>query len=80
MRSYLLGAFWTVNRVAIVKPDVARMVGDRLIQLAQMGQIKSKVDEDVIIQLLEQVQQQAQKTTIKVRHFPNSFFSKYSIF
>jgi DNA-binding TFAR19-related protein (PDSD5 family) len=56
------------------------MVGDRLIQLAQMGQIKSKVDEDVIIQLLEQVQQQAQKTTIKVRHFPNSFFSKYSIF
>lgn len=57
----------TVNRVAIVKPDVARMVGDRLIQLAQMGQIKSKVEEETIIQLLEQVQQQSQKTTIKVR-------------
>lgn len=53
--------------MALVKPDVARMVGDRLIQLAQMGQIKSKVEEETIIQLLEQVQQQATKTTIKVR-------------
>jgi len=56
----------TVNRVNLVKPELARLVGDRIIQMAQMRQITSRVDDDQLKAWLEQAgEQTSKKTTVK---------------
>eukprot|EP00249_Psilotum_nudum_P000034 c10136_g1_i1 orf=562-951(-) len=52
-----------LSRIALVKPEKARGVEDLLLRSAQMGQIAEKVSEDRLIVLLEQINEQTQKTT-----------------
>lgn len=59
-----------MNRVALVRPDTAKIITDRLIQIAQSGQMMSKIDNAQLISMLEQVQKVTKKeTTIKVLIF-----------
>ncbi|KAJ7562861.1 hypothetical protein O6H91_03G086800 [Diphasiastrum complanatum] len=50
-------------RIALVKPEKARGVEDVILRSAQYGQITEKVSEERLIQLLEQINEQTQKTT-----------------
>ncbi|ORZ22809.1 PDCD5-related protein [Lobosporangium transversale] len=52
-----------LSRIAIVKPDKARAVEDLLIRMAQGGQVRSKITETQLIELLEQVNQQTKSET-----------------
>lgn len=56
-----------MNRVSIVKPSKARAVEELLLRMAQTGQIREKVGESQLIELLENIaaSQQAE-TNIKV--------------
>ncbi|XP_070556823.1 programmed cell death protein 5-like [Ptychodera flava] len=55
-----------LNSIALVKPEKAQMVEGILLQMAQTGQIQSKLGEEELIGLLERVSQQTQKkTTVK---------------
>ena len=55
-----------VSRVALVKPEKARAVGDMIIQSAMTGRIGGRVDEDELIRILEQVSAQFDKqVTVK---------------
>jgi programmed cell death protein 5 len=51
----LLPSLPPVNRVAMVKPDNARAVEDHLIRLARGGKLADRVDESVLIKMLEDV-------------------------
>lgn len=52
----------------MVKADKARAVEDLLIRMAQGGQVRSKITEKQLIELLEQVNQQTKhETKIVVR-------------
>ncbi|KAK0530816.1 hypothetical protein OC834_003172 [Tilletia horrida] len=44
-----------LSRIALVKPGKARAIQDMLIRMAQTGQIRSKVNEAQLIDLLDQV-------------------------
>lgn len=67
-----------MNRVALVRPDTAKIITDRLIQMAQTGQMMSKIDNGQLIAMLEQVQKATKKeTTIKVRIHLNFYINKY---
>lgn len=48
-----------LSRIALVKPDKARGVEDLLLNAAKRGQLGQKVSEERLIELLEQVNQQA---------------------
>lgn len=52
-----------VSRIAMVKAEKARAVEDLLIRMAQGGQVRSKITETQLIELLEQVNQQTNKGT-----------------
>ena len=55
-----------MNSIALVKPEKAKMVENMLLQMAQTGQITSKLDEGSLISLLERLNTQTQKkTTVK---------------
>ena len=55
-----------VSRVALVKPEKARAVGDMIIQSAMSGRIGGRVDESELIRILEQVSAQFDKqVTVK---------------
>jgi len=61
-----------VSRIAIVKADKARAVEDLLIRMAQGGQVRSKITEKQLIELLEQVNQQTKhetKIVVREKHF-----------
>lgn len=47
-----------VARINMVKADKARAVEDLLIRMAQSGQLRSKVSEKQLIELLGQINQQ----------------------
>ncbi|CAG8490505.1 7483_t:CDS:10 [Diversispora eburnea] len=56
-------------RISLVKVDKARSVEDLLIRMAQTGQLRGKVSESQLIDLLEQINQQQKpekKITIKM--------------
>ncbi|KAG0037714.1 hypothetical protein BGZ83_003339 [Gryganskiella cystojenkinii] len=55
-----------LSRIAMVKADKARAVEDLLIRMAQGGQVRSKITEQQLIELLEQVNQQSNKSTTKI--------------
>jgi len=52
-----------LNTIAVAKPEKAKMVESMLIQMAQTGQIQSKLGEEQLRSLLEKVSEQTQKTT-----------------
>ncbi|KAG0268261.1 Programmed cell death protein 5 [Actinomortierella ambigua] len=52
-----------LSRIAIVKADKARAVEDLLIRMAQGGQVRSKITESQLIELLGQVNQQTENKT-----------------
>jgi programmed cell death protein 5 len=52
-----------VNSIALVKPDKAKSVEMMLIRMAQSGQISGKVGEGQLVELLERINQQTQKST-----------------
>ncbi|CAH9121928.1 unnamed protein product [Cuscuta epithymum] len=52
-----------VARIALVKPEKARGVEDLILRAAQVGQIKEKVSEERLIQLLEQINTQGTRQT-----------------
>lgn len=52
-----------VSRIAMVKADKARAVEDLLIRMAQGGQVRAKITEKQLIELLEQVNQQTKSET-----------------
>ncbi|KAK3603406.1 hypothetical protein CHS0354_009386 [Potamilus streckersoni] len=55
-----------LNTIAVAKPEKAQMIEGMLIQMAQTGQIQSKLTEDQLIGLLSRVTEQTQKkTTVK---------------
>lgn len=47
----------TVSRIGLVKPQKARQITDLLIRMAQSGQIRGKITEAQLIDLLDQVDQ-----------------------
>ena len=55
-----------MSRVALVKPEKARAVGDMIIQSAMTGRLGGRVDESELIRILEQVSAQFDKqVTVK---------------
>ncbi|KAJ3405185.1 hypothetical protein CcCBS67573_g04822 [Chytriomyces confervae] len=55
-------------RISIVKPEKARAVEDLLIRMAQSGQLRGKINENMLIDLLEQLnEQQAAKVESKIK-------------
>lgn len=52
-----------LNTIAIAKPEKAKMVESILVQMAQTGQIQTKLGEEQLKSLLEKVSEQTQKTT-----------------
>ena len=46
-----------VSRISLVKPHKAQGITNLLIQMAQSGQIRQRVNEEQLIGLLEQVEQ-----------------------
>ncbi|KAK9460913.1 double-stranded DNA-binding domain-containing protein [Lipomyces oligophaga] len=50
-----------LSRIRIVKAQKAKGVEDLLIQMARTGQIQSRVDEDELISLLDQISRQESK-------------------
>ncbi|GAB4822110.1 hypothetical protein N2152v2_009156 [Parachlorella kessleri] len=67
-RSMLMGllqpaARERLARIALVKPDKARGVEEIVLRAARSGQIREKVSEERLIELLEQVNEQTQQKT-----------------
>lgn len=60
-----------VHRVSLVKPEKAKQVEDSILQRAQRGQVREKVSEDVVIQMLqagsESVQNKPSNVTFRRR-------------
>ncbi|CAG8451905.1 15875_t:CDS:2 [Acaulospora morrowiae] len=56
-----------LSRISMVKADKARAVEDLLIRMGQTGQLRGKVSESQLIDLLEQINQQ-QKPETKIRY------------
>eukprot|EP00270_Netrium_digitus_P021058 TRINITY_DN886_c0_g1_i1.p1 TRINITY_DN886_c0_g1~~TRINITY_DN886_c0_g1_i1.p1 ORF type:complete len:146 (-),score=46.56 TRINITY_DN886_c0_g1_i1:425-829(-) len=50
-------------RIALVKPEKARGVEDMILRSVQVGQIQEQVSEERLIALLEQINEQTQKST-----------------
>ncbi|EST04603.1 PDCD5-related protein [Kalmanozyma brasiliensis GHG001] len=46
-----------LSRIGLVKPQKARQITDLLIRMAQSGQIRGKIKEEQLIDLLDQVDQ-----------------------
>mmetsp|Transcript_12132 Transcript_12132/g.21631 ORF Transcript_12132/g.21631 Transcript_12132/m.21631 type:complete len:129 (-) Transcript_12132:88-474(-) len=61
------GALDRIKRVALVKPEFAQMVEQRLLQAARSGQLKARVEEEQVKDLLEQASaaQAEKKVTIQ---------------
>ncbi|KAK6094826.1 hypothetical protein MT418_005098 [Batrachochytrium dendrobatidis] len=57
------GARERLARIKMVKGDKARAVEDMLIRMAQTGQIRGKVGESQLIDLLEQINTHQQSST-----------------
>ncbi|GAA6000345.1 hypothetical protein JCM10207_007972 [Rhodosporidiobolus poonsookiae] len=45
-----------LSRIALVKPDRARAIEQLLVRMAQSGQIRGRVSEDQLIDVLDQVE------------------------
>ncbi|KAJ1974811.1 hypothetical protein H4R35_003439 [Dimargaris xerosporica] len=55
-----------LTRIAMVKADKARGVEDMLIRMAKTGQLRGKVSEQQLIELLEQLSEQTKRSEPKI--------------
>lgn len=62
-----------MSRIAIVKPEKARVVGDCILQMAQNGQIPQAISEDKLIQLLNSLGERDEKHRMKITVLSMSF-------
>lgn len=60
------GARGRLNNIALVNPEKAKAIESMLIQMAQRGQIGSKMSEELLISMLEKVKDQTKKPTVKI--------------
>jgi len=62
-----------VQRIALVKPDKAREVGDMLVSMAQRGQVSERISEERLKGMLTgiegQTHEQPQRSTAMQRQF-----------
>ncbi|CAK1586201.1 unnamed protein product [Parnassius mnemosyne] len=56
-----------LNTIKIGKPEKGAMVENMICRMAQMGQVRGKISEQELIQLLESVNQQMPKSTSTVK-------------
>ncbi|XP_068618416.1 programmed cell death protein 5 [Battus philenor] len=56
-----------LNTIKFSKPEKGAMVENMICQMAQMGQLRSKISEKELIELLESVNQQMPKSTSTVK-------------
>lgn len=52
-----------MNTIKLGKPEKGQMVESIIIQMAQRGQIRGKIDEEEFIRILESVNQQMPKSS-----------------
>jgi programmed cell death protein 5 len=66
-----------VSRIGLVKPEKARAIEDMIIAAARRGALQEKVSEERLIELLEQVNEQAgpRKTTVTIQRRRMAFDS-----
>lgn len=55
-----------LNRICLVKPEKSRFIEDNLIQMVRRGQIRGKINEEQLVQLLDQISQQEQSNQPKI--------------
>ncbi|KAJ1952639.1 hypothetical protein IWQ62_006177 [Dispira parvispora] len=53
-------------RIAMVKADKARSIEDMLIRMARMGQLRGKVNDTQLVDLLEQVNEKTKRNEPKI--------------
>ncbi|KAJ1651494.1 hypothetical protein IWQ61_007958 [Dispira simplex] len=53
-------------RIAMVKADKARSIEDMLIRMARVGQLRGKVNDAQLVDLLEQVNEKTQRNEPKI--------------
>ena len=56
-----------MNRIKIVKPEKARAVEARLIQMAKSGKLKDKVSDESLTGLLESIAGNEEKTKVVMK-------------
>ncbi|KAF9244251.1 PDCD5-related protein, partial [Melanogaster broomeanus] len=54
-----------LSRIALVSPDRARQIEGILLRMAQSGQLRGKVSEAQLIELLEQMEETQGKSSMK---------------
>ncbi|KAG9318190.1 PDCD5-related protein [Chiua virens] len=65
-----------LSRIALVSPERSRQIEGILVRMAQSGQLRGKVSEEQLIELLEQMEEAqnktgTKKTTIKYQRRPD---------
>lgn len=56
-----------MNNIKLSRPEKGAMVENMICRMAQMGQVRSKISEDELIQLVESLNQQMPKSTSTVK-------------
>lgn len=56
-----------MNRIAIVKPDKARAVENRLLQMARGGKLKDKITDEALTGLLESLSGKEAQTKVVMK-------------
>jgi programmed cell death protein 5 len=54
-----------LSRIALVSPDRSKQIQTILLRMAQSGQLKNRVTEEQLIDLLNQMEQAEGKTTVQ---------------
>jgi programmed cell death protein 5 len=55
-----------LSRIAIVKPEKGRAVEDLILKMARSGQLRAKLNEDQLIEMLGQINQTAEAAPKKI--------------
>ena len=58
------GARERLNKVRLVRPKHAEDVENGLLRMAQTGQLRSKVTEKQLLEMLEKISERKQETTV----------------
>lgn len=58
---------FAVNTLKISKPEKAQMVEQMIVRMAQMGQLPGKMDDAMLVQLLESLNKQMPKSNSMVK-------------
>ncbi len=60
-------SYFLVNRIGLLKPHIRSQVEDMIIQSAQTGKMVGKVDDGLLVSLLEKVGEGVAVRTVKVK-------------